>query len=140
MCAHALRIAYCTPYNNTVPNIEPILSSVVVIIDGLVGDLQGSGLGCTVQELLELVAALLETILYPLSTACGSNSDLLGLVGGLVAAIVALVQVVLALVGPLVAQLLALLIGNGCAGIIVGLGLNDLLACLGLNKLLSGLL
>jgi hypothetical protein len=80
MCAHALRIAYCTPYNNTVPNIEPILSSVAVIIHELVGDLQGSGLGCTVQELLELVAALLE-VLLPSSlavfrqtlTCCGTD-------------------------------------------------------------------
>jgi hypothetical protein len=48
--------------------------------------------------------------------------------------------VVLGLVGPLVASLLALLIGNGCAGIIVNLGLSDLIACLGLDKLLGGLL
>ena len=56
------------------------------------------------------------------------------------AAIVELIQVVLGLVGPLVANLLALLIGNGCAGIIVQLGLTDLINCLGLGQTLGSLL
>ena len=54
--------------------------------------------------------------------------------------IVELVQVVLGLVGVLVADLLVLLIGNGCAGIILGLKLGPLIDCLGLGKLLQGLL
>ncbi|KAN0137740.1 hypothetical protein V8E53_004224 [Lactarius tabidus] len=133
-------LSYCTPSNNTAYYIDPIVSDVTTILTELNAALKGSDLGCTVQELLELVANLLQIILGPLGTACASNSGLLGLVGELVAAIVALVQVVLGLVGPLVASLLALLIGNGCAGIIVNLGLSDLIACLGLDKLLGGLL
>ena len=55
-------------------------------------------------------------------------------------AIVKLVQVVLELVGALVAELLVLLIGNGCAGIIIGLDLGSLIECLGLDNLLGTLL
>ncbi len=51
-----------------------------------------------------------------------------------------LVQVVLGLVGVLVAELLVLLIGNGCAGIILGLKLSPLIDCPGLGSLLSSLL
>lgn len=47
---------------------------------------------------------------------------------------------VLGLVGELVAELLVLLIGNGCAGIILGLKLDPLINCLGLGSLLQGLL
>jgi hypothetical protein len=123
--------------------VSPILGDVIEIINDLIGGLQESGLsgcGCTSQDILELIASTLQIILQPLGLACGSNSDLLPLLGGLVSVIVQLVQVVLGLVGPLVFNLLALLIGNGCAGVILGLNLGPLIDCLGLGGLLQGLL
>jgi len=131
-----LPVACATPSNNTANNIVPILTEATSILTELTYTLEGASLGCTVEELLELVADLVKTILDPLNTACGSNSELLGLVGGLVAAIVALVQMVLGLVGPRVTNLLALLIANGCVKIILGLGLSDLIDCLGLGGVL----
>jgi len=132
----------CVNSNNaTAGLVGPILANVTYIVNGLVTDLQGASFdGCTSQEILGLVATLLNEILGPLGVACGQNSGLLTLVGGLVSAIVELVQVVLGLVGVLVAELLVLLIGNGCAGIIRDLGLGPLIDCLGLGNLLGSLL
>lgn len=54
--------------------------------------------------------------------------------------VVELLDVVLALVGGLVGELLILLIGNGCAGVILELKLLDLINCLGLGGLLGHIL
>jgi hypothetical protein len=53
------------------------------------------------------------------------------------AAVVGLLDVVLALVGGLVGELLILLIGNGCAGILLKLKLGVLINLLGLGGLLG---
>lgn len=126
-------VSYVTQSNNTADCIEPIVSNITAIITELANDLEGSSLsGSTVKEVVELVADLLKVILKPLSTACGSNSDLLSVVGDLVTEIVALIKAILKLVGFEVVQLLVLLAGNGCVKIILELGLSDLIKCLGL--------
>jgi hypothetical protein len=53
--------------------------------------------------------------------------------------LVTLLDVVLAIVGGLAWELIALLIGNGCAGLILGLRLDGLISALGLGGL-GGLL
>jgi hypothetical protein len=78
--AYGLRIAYCTPSNNTAYYIDPIVSEVTSTLTELIAALKGSDLGCTVQELLELVANLLQVLLpsssavFPLTlTICGTD-------------------------------------------------------------------
>ena len=61
--AHGLRIACATPSNNTAANIDPILTEVTSILYGLINALKESGLDCTVQEILGLVADLLKVLL-----------------------------------------------------------------------------
>jgi hypothetical protein len=53
--------------------------------------------------------------------------------------VVELLNVVLALVGGLVGELLILLIGNGCAGILVDLNLLVIIKLVGLGGLLGHL-
>ncbi|KAH9046786.1 hypothetical protein EDB84DRAFT_1435231 [Lactarius hengduanensis] len=138
-----LPIAHVNSANATSEYVTPVLDQVVEIVVDLVDALKGSGLsgcGCTSQDILELVSTTLQIILGTLGPACGSNSGLLPLIGGLVSVVVELLQVVLGLVGGLVTELLVLLINNGCAGVVLGLRLDPLIDCLGLGSLLQGLL
>ena len=61
--AYSLRVACATPSNNTAVNIDPILTEVISVVNGLIYSLKESGLDCTVQEILELVADLLKVLL-----------------------------------------------------------------------------
>ena len=104
--AYGLRIGCVNSNNATAGSVGPIITEVTEIVSDLVSGLRGSSLsGCTTQDILELVATLLkvlfplppvvfpltrfvgQNILDPLGVACGQNSGLLGLVGGLVSVI-----------------------------------------------------
>ncbi|KAI0002112.1 hypothetical protein BJV74DRAFT_817006 [Russula compacta] len=134
---------YLTSANETSDCIGPVIYEVVVIVTELVSDLQGSslsGCGCTTHDIVELIAITLNIIFEPLGIVYGSYSGLGALLGNLVSVIVELLDVVLALVGGLVWELLALLIGNGCARVILNLQLGPLINALGLGGLLGNLL
>ncbi|KAN0137741.1 hypothetical protein V8E53_004225 [Lactarius tabidus] len=134
-------ITSVTQSNDTADSISSIISEVQSIINELVEDLGGSSLSdSSMKEILGQVANVFETVLKPLSTASSSNSDLSGLLGDLVTSLVALVKAIFELVGSHPVQLVALLVSNGCAGIIAKLGLTDLIDSLDLNGWLSSLL
>ncbi|KAI9465355.1 hypothetical protein BJY52DRAFT_1388878 [Lactarius psammicola] len=138
-----LPIAHVNSANATSEYVTPVIGEVVEIVTDLVDALRGSGLsgcGCTKDDILVLISTTLQIIFGTLGPACGSYSGLSSLIGGLVSVIVELVQVVLGLVGGLVTELLVLLIGNGCAGVILGLKLGPLIDSLGLGSLLGSLL
>ncbi|KAI0274088.1 hypothetical protein BGY98DRAFT_936096 [Russula aff. rugulosa BPL654] len=132
---------YVDSFNGTSGCI-PVLQEVAVIVRELTWALKGLnlvGCGCT-YDIIALIADLLKTIFEAIDVLQGSVSDLEPLLGDLVAAVVELLNVVLALVGGLVGELLILLIGNGCAGILLKLKLSVLsvlINLLGLGGLLG---
>ncbi|KAN0125538.1 hypothetical protein V8E52_000745 [Russula decolorans] len=134
-----LPLNYVNSANATHGCIDPILQEVVGIVWELtwaLKELHLAGCGCT-YDIIALIAIHLKIIFGAVDTLHGSFSDLGPLLGDLVAAVVALLDVVLALVGGLVGELLILLIGNGCAGILLKLKIGVLINLLGLGGLLG---
>ncbi|KAI0289375.1 hypothetical protein BC826DRAFT_971017 [Russula brevipes] len=136
-------LTHLTAANATSDCIVPVINEVVETVDELIIALQNSslsGCGCTGHDIIKLVAITLEIIFKALSIVHGSYSDLGVLLGDLISRILVLLDVVVALVGGLVGELLFLLLGKNCVGILLDLKLGALLDFLGLGGLLGHLL
>ncbi|KAH9956258.1 hypothetical protein BC827DRAFT_804272 [Russula dissimulans] len=138
--AHHPCIAYVTHANVTSDCLESVIDDITVIVFGLIGELRLSSLsacGCSANEIVGLIAVTLEIILNSLYNVYILYPGLVSLLGQLIVLVVELLEVVLTLVGGLVGELVFLLIGNGCAGVILKLNLSAIIHVLGLGGLLG---
>jgi len=125
--------------NATSGCIDSVLQEAAGIVRELTRALKGlnlTGCGCT-YDIMALIAFQLKIIFGAIDTLHGSFSDIESLLGDIVDAVADLLNVVLSLVGGLVGELLILLIGNGCAGVLLKLKLGVLINLLGLGGLLG---